>query len=189
MRISTRFILMFMARTRAWTRLYEANDGILGAGAYVRLLRDFTAGETLARTRLNVQLLSSADNDGMGFYPNPAWGWNIVIALYWAQGVGGVPAAPTGYFSVLSNNWIWVQNVAWQADVFVPVNGAFPERQYSLNTAESRSIDCKAQRLTAAGNGAGLWLVIDAIENNAPQGTGLTIYNYSMGSEVLTIEP
>jgi len=178
-----------MPRTRVWTRSNVAGSGFVMPTPYVSLLRDFSEGETLARTRIDLQMISLAISTGGGLYPVNFIGWNTVIALLWEQGSGGVPSPPTGYFGFEGYPWIWAQNVSWETDSFVKGSSGIPDTFYGRNTAESRSIDCRSQRLCQPGNGAGLWLIIDTVQNGGPDGDGFNISDLNYGASVLTIEP
>lgn len=123
-------------------------------------LATFSEGDTLIRTRVDLQLTGIASALGSGFPTQ--WGQaQVEVALLWDQGAGG-PPAPPGYFHTSLYPWIWAQQMSFENMTFMPSVSGVPASVAFTNTAESRSIDCHSERLTSPGNSGALWLVLDA---------------------------
>ena len=163
----TRDILAFMPRTSQW---YRGNYWIqpdLPGSPVVIPLAFFGPGETLVRSRLDLEVTGYTD-PASGFFPNNWSQYQVVAALCWDQGSDGGDEPP-GYFDSALFPWIWVQQLSFQTDSLI--QQPFPPyTTYAtyINTAEGRSIDCHSQRATSAENTSTLWLVLDAQQAGAP---------------------
>lgn len=150
-----------MTRETEWQRSTYYTNGPLVGGPLVIPLGIFNEGDTLIRTRIDMQLLGLCIGTSVR-YPVDYEAMQVVVALLWDEGSGG-GEEPPGYFDTALFPWIWVQLCTFENTAIVP-NVSDPTMSYSYytNTAESRSIDCHSQRLTSPGNSSNLWLVLDS---------------------------
>jgi hypothetical protein len=158
---TTRDILAFMARATQWYRGSSFFEWSGSPSPWVIQLQDFAEGETLMRTRLEMQVMGYTALDDSN-YPVCWEGAQVVAALLWDQAEGGDPEAPPGYFDTALFPWIWVQQVNFQSDIRVTDPVAMTDYTIYRNTALSESIDCHSMRATSPGNSSALFFVIDS---------------------------
>lgn len=153
----TRGILAFMARVDYWQTNYGQYTGETGFLPLVLEVANFAPGDTLVRTRIDLQIQGSdfydQDLDG---YPNPGEGAFVVAAVCWSTG-----AVPTGFYDSLDNDWLYVRLQNFDFTMYwEPVD---LQSQYSVyvNSLECRNIDTHSMRKTDPGTGGSLYLVLD----------------------------
>lgn len=170
-----------MARTNTWIRGNSYNGAPAVGAPIVVQLASFDAGDTLMRTRIDLQFTGATETFGSPF-PTQWSQFQVVVALLWDQAPGG-PEAPPGYFDTALFPWIWAQQVTWQTDCITTVVEGNPTSTSFINTAESRSIDCHSERLTSPDNLGALWLVADI--QYVADAAGVQINDLSFGYSVL----
>lgn len=160
----------------------------MSGGALVVPLASFVGGETLMRTRLDLQLTGISSVASTRF-PTDWEGVQIEAALCWDQGPGGGDEPP-GYFDTGLFPWIWAQQVSFQTDCLVP-DTETPSLTYAtyINTAESRGIDCHSARATDPENVSTLWFVLDVQTVQPDWAATQFIDAFSMGYSVMSKLP
>lgn len=175
-----------MARTRSWYRTNQQSEYLISGSPVVLNLGSFTEGQTLTRTRLELQLANFWGSGLGAVVMAPYMAVQTVVALAFSQDTGG-GAPPAGYFDVEAD-WIWVQQINWYNwPILIDPTVSGWTNGYQ-NTAESESIDSHSQRLVAPGNGGTLYAVFDAYNFNPDLSDGFQYY-IQLSSSVLTLEP
>jgi len=150
-----------MPRTTQWYRGNDYTQFTDFDTPWIVPLAGFGPGETLIRTRLDIQLVGAINAAGTHF-PSPWEGVQVEIALLWDSAVGTYPDPPPGYFDTSLYPWIWAQQVSWQTDSLIAdTSGAVQTYALFTNTVESRSIDCHSARATPDDSYSSLFLVVD----------------------------
>jgi hypothetical protein len=150
-----------MPRTTQWYRgNYWVQPDLPGSPVVIPLAT-FVAGETLIRSRLDLEVTGFCNSDS-AFFPNNWSQYQVEAALLWDEGDDGGDEPP-GYFDTALFPWIWAQQLSFQTDSLVqqPFTPYITYATY-INTGEGRSIDCHSQRVTSAGSSSTLWFVLDA---------------------------
>lgn len=177
-----------MSRTTNWQRDNAYTQWTDIDTPWVVPLAAFDPGETLMRTRLDIQLVgyTQATDD---HFPHSWEGVQTEIALVWAQAPGGYPDPPPGYFDTALYPWIWAQQVSWETDVYIPAPDAGGGYCFFHNTVESRSIDCHSARATDPDSYSMLWLVVDYQIVNPFYETEFQIESFTAGWSVMSKLP
>lgn len=175
-----------MTRTTNWQRSNYFADSPLASGPIVVSLATFSEGDTLVRSRLDLQITGSSNPQSTRF-PTDWQSVQVEVALLWTEGPEGGDAPP-GYFDTALFPWIWAQQVSFE-NIVLYQDQALPESNYGvyINTAESRSIDCKSERLTSAGNSSTLWLVLDMQVVQPEWNTYFGLDSFSVGWSVMSM--
>lgn len=157
-------------------------------GPLVFPMATFSEGETLIRTRVDLQMTGQSNPLSTRF-PTDWQSVQVVIALCWDQGGGG-GEEPPGYFDSVFFPWIWVQQCSF-TNIVLYQDQSLPEDNYGVwtNTAESRSIDCHSERLTGAGNTSTLWGVLDVQVVQPEWNTYWSMDSFSAGWSVMSMLP
>lgn len=163
-----------MARPWRYQRGYNFIDSVGAGTPYVELIAEFEGGETLTRSRLDVDCrgsISSTLSDTP--FPDGMYGSQMVVALAFDQDAS-LPVGPGGFFDY-DADWVWVQQVSFASNGpwTSPSTGDFVVQ---WNTPSSQVIDSHAQRAVLPGNAGGLWLVFDIKKWAGPGSYSTTPY-------------
>ncbi len=176
-----------MPRALTTYRTNQQSEYDITGSPVVLLLQSFTEGETLQRTRLNLQLANLWPNADSATITAPYLFCQTVCAVCWSHdGGGGAP--PSGYFGV-DADWVWVEQISWYNYPFIPITP--DDATYIIgyqNTTSSEVIDSKSQRLVPPGEGASLYAVFDSYVIN-PSVIGGFFYYIQLHSFVVTMVP
>lgn len=177
-----------MTRTTNWQRNNYFADSPVAGGPLVFPMATFSEGETLIRTRVDLQIVGNSNPLSTRFTSD----WQSVqveVAMCWDQGAGG-GTEPPGYFDSVFFPWVWAQQVSFQLDSLIiePYTPYLNASTYT-NTAESRSIDCHSERLTGAGNTSTLWFVLDVQVVQPEWNTYFQLDSFSAGWSVMSMLP
>jgi len=146
-----------MARADYWQNVNGTNTGAVGWLPFVVDVADLNPGETLVRTRIDLQLQGYDDNDqDPDGYPFPWLQSQMVAALCWSTTEG-----PPGYYDTALFDWIWVRQVAFEATPFLLPPDYDTQAIIYQNTAETRVVDTHSMRKTDPVGGGSLYLVLD----------------------------
>lgn len=164
-----------MARPWNYQRGYNFIDSVGAGTPYVELIAEFESGETLTRSRLDLDARGAvASPTGDTPFPDGMYGSQMVAALAFDQDAS-LPVGPGGFFGYTAD-WIWVQQVSFaNGPIWADTeSSSYLATQY--NTASSQVIDSHAQRAVIPGNVGGLWLVLDIMKWGGPESYSLTPY-------------
>ena len=150
-----------MARTKVWQQSYGQQVTSEGWPPYiVDLDPGLTAGCTLLRTRIDVELLcpTFSDDSLPAAYPWPMLGWQTAIAVFWTDA-----EPPAGYYSEVFGDWLWVRQQSFDLMPYtLHIDGTPNDQAYLRNTADGRYVDSESRRI--ATDSSDMFLVVDSIE-------------------------
>jgi hypothetical protein len=160
-----------MTRTDAWLQTNNVSPLDGGWSTYVLNVVDLSAGDTLMRSRVDLQIATPVSSAFGGVSYGAPWDpAQYVAALCWST-----EGPPTGYYEEVFADWIFVQQISFESFTWnLPdIDGNLQGYGYVRNSIETRTLDSKAQRV--APEGGSVYLVLDATGNGdtAPEVFGV----------------